>query len=83
MIVVGAGPAGLALSLALARLGVPSLLLDSRRRQATPRAARTCVLRPDTAAWLPAAPGDWAALRGAAWTRWRTRRRQQLVQDVE
>ncbi len=85
VIVVGAGPTGLALSLALARFGVPSLVLDGGDGRVTARAARSCVLRPDTAAWLPAAPADGSegGIPATSWTRWRTRRRQQLVQEVE
>ncbi|MBO8192576.1 FAD-dependent monooxygenase [Streptomyces oryzae] len=76
VIIVGAGPVGLALSLALARHAVPSLVLDSTDGNPPPRAARTCVLRPDTAAVLPALPG----LR---WRSWRTQRRTQLVDQVD
>jgi 3-(3-hydroxy-phenyl)propionate hydroxylase len=94
VIIVGAGPTGLALSLVLARFGVSSLVLDSGDGEVTVRAARTCVLRPDTAAWLPTASGSGDSATGggggsaagvpaARWARWRTRRRQQLVQDVE
>ncbi|OEU85978.1 monooxygenase [Streptomyces abyssalis] len=83
VIVVGAGPAGLALSLALAKSGVPSLVLDNGDGEVTVRAARSCVLRPDTASWLAALTAPDSAVPGARWTRWSTRRRQQLVQDVE
>ncbi|NSC24259.1 monooxygenase [Streptomyces albus subsp. chlorinus] len=75
VIVVGAGPVGLALSLALARHEVPSLVLDATDGRPQPRAARTCVLRPDTAAALPPLPG----LR---WRSWRTRRRSQTVEEI-
>ncbi|MFC4497859.1 FAD-dependent monooxygenase [Streptomyces ovatisporus] len=81
VIVVGAGPTGLALSLALSRFGVPSLVLDNGDGEVTARAARTCVLRPDTAAWLPAPPDS--PVPAARWTRWRTRRRQQTVHQRE
>lgn len=88
VIIVGAGPTGLALSLALARYGVPSLVLDSGSGEVTQRAARSCALRPDTAAWLPAAPpappsSPEPGIPTARWARWRTQRRQQVVQGVE
>jgi 3-(3-hydroxy-phenyl)propionate hydroxylase len=83
VIVVGAGPTGLALSLALAKSGVPSLVLDNGQGKVTVRAARSCVLRPDTASWLGALTAPHATVPGARWTRWSTRRRRQLVQDVE
>lgn len=83
IIVVGAGPAGLALSLALARSGVPSLVLDNSDGEVTQRGARSCVLRPDTASWLAATAAPHATVPGARWTRWSTRRRQQLVQAIE
>ncbi len=76
VIVVGAGPAGLALSLALARHSVPSVVLDATDGSTPPRAARTCVLRADTAAQLPPLPG----LR---WRSWRTQRRAQPVERVD
>lgn len=76
VIVVGAGPVGLALSLTLARYEVPSVVLDSGTGDATARAARTCVLRADTAAGLPGVPG-------ARWHGWRTRRRRQTVHHIE
>ncbi|MFG3260229.1 FAD-dependent monooxygenase [Streptomyces sp. NPDC048172] len=76
VIVVGAGPTGLALSLHLARHAVPSVVLDATDGRATRRAARTCVLRPDTAASLP-------RLTGLRWHSWRAERRAQLVERVE
>ncbi|MGH3313913.1 MAG: FAD-dependent monooxygenase [Streptomyces sp.] len=81
VIIVGAGPSGLALSLSLARYGVPSLVLDSGDGHVAPRAARSCLLRPDTAAWLQTSPEP--GIPATRWTRWRTQRRRQLVQDVE
>ncbi|MEE1940864.1 FAD-dependent monooxygenase [Streptomyces sp. TRM 70361] len=79
VIVVGAGPVGLALSLALARHGVPSVVLDAGDGEVEPRAARTCVLRPDTAAQV----AQVFALGGARWAAWRTERRRQPVRRVE
>lgn len=76
VIIVGAGPVGLALSLALARHQVPSVVLDAGDGEVEPRAARTCVLRPDTAAYT-------AALGGARWAAWRTERRRQEMRRVE
>lgn len=76
VIVVGAGPVGLALSLALARHAVPSLVLDASDGAPQPRAARTCVLRPDTAGQLPPLPG-------VRWRSWRTRRRAQTLEEVD
>ncbi|OEV04715.1 FAD-dependent monooxygenase [Streptomyces oceani] len=76
VIVIGAGPVGLALALALARYAVPSVVLDSSDGTVHRRAARTCLLRPDTAALLPRLGGS--SLRG-----WRTERRSQCVRRVE
>lgn len=76
VIVVGAGPVGLALSLALTRHGVPSVVLDAGDGEVEPRTARTCVLRPDTAAYV-------SVLGGARWAAWRAERRRQVVRRVE
>ncbi|ARF75733.1 monooxygenase [Kitasatospora albolonga] len=82
VIVVGAGPVGLTLSLALAAQGVPSVLLDEGPGTEEARLARTVVLREDTAdlvARLGAAPLEKDGLR---WSGWRSMRRKQLVRDV-
>jgi 3-(3-hydroxy-phenyl)propionate hydroxylase len=76
VIVAGAGPVGLALALALARRSVPSVVLDSGDGEVVRRAARTCVLRPQTAALLP-------PVEAARWSVWRTERRRQCVERVE
>ncbi|THA24168.1 monooxygenase [Streptomyces sp. RKND-216] len=76
VIVAGAGPVGLALALALARRSVPSVVLDSGDGEVVRRAARTCVLRPQTAALLP-------GVETARWRVWRTERRRQCVARVE
>ncbi|MGW5698860.1 FAD-dependent monooxygenase, partial [Streptomyces asiaticus] len=52
VIVAGAGPVGLTLALALARLEVPVILLDESTEVEESRLARTVVLRPDAAALL-------------------------------
>ncbi|WEH39336.1 FAD-dependent monooxygenase [Streptomyces sp. AM 2-1-1] len=82
VIVVGAGPAGLTLALALAAQGVPSVLLDEGPGKDEPRPARTVVLREDTADLvmrLGCATPDRAAL---TWSGWRSLRRHQLVREV-
>ncbi|MFR9755133.1 FAD-dependent monooxygenase [Streptomyces sp. TR06-5] len=76
VIVVGAGPVGLALALALARRDVPSVVLDAGEGDVLRRAARTCALRPDTAATLP-------LVEAARWRVWRTERRRQCLERVE
>ncbi|ANW17739.1 FAD-dependent monooxygenase [Streptomyces clavuligerus] len=83
VIVVGAGPVGLALSLALARQGVPSVLLDETSGQEEARPARTVVLRPDTAHF--AGRLGCATLRdeGSLWTAWRSLRRKQQLRRLE
>ncbi|MEW2545482.1 FAD-dependent monooxygenase [Streptomyces sp. NPDC047002] len=82
VIVVGAGPVGLTLALALAAAEVPSVVLDETGGEEDRRAARTVVLRPDTAA-LTARLGC-ATLRdeGARWEAWRLMRRRQLVRRL-
>ncbi|WP_405637537.1 FAD-dependent monooxygenase [Streptomyces sp. NBC_01178] len=82
VIVVGAGPVGLTLALALAAQGVPSVLLDEGSGTEEPRPARTVVLREDTAdlaARLGCRELDRVGLR---WAGWRSMRRKQLVRNV-
>lgn len=50
VIIVGAGPVGLTLALALARQEVPSVVLDEGPGKDEQRLARTVVLREDTVA---------------------------------
>ncbi|HET6857974.1 MAG TPA: FAD-dependent monooxygenase [Streptomyces sp.] len=86
VIVVGAGPVGLALSLALAAQGVPSVVLDEGSGKEELRTARTAVLRPDTAELVERLGGD--AVRdtvreqGAHWTGWRSMRRKQDIRHL-
>ncbi|WP_459250494.1 FAD-dependent monooxygenase [Streptomyces youssoufiensis] len=85
VIVVGAGPVGLALTLALARRDVPVILLDEgpgRPRIDEQRPARTAVLRPDTAQMLSRLGCAVATDGGARWAGWRTMRRRQTVRQV-
>lgn len=83
VIVVGAGPVGLSVALALTRLGVPCVVLDETTGQEETRLARTAVLRPDTAAFV-ARLGCAGALQsdGTHWTAWRTMRRRRLLERV-
>lgn len=83
VIVVGAGPVGLALSLALAAQGVPSVVLDESAGKDEPRAARTVVLRADTAALMERLGCTTIRDEGARWTGWRSLRRKQEVRAVE
>ncbi|MBU7600276.1 FAD-dependent monooxygenase [Streptomyces sp. P38-E01] len=80
VIIVGAGPVGLALALSLARHEVPTVVLDAGDGRITPRPARSCVLRPDTAALVQRliAPEP---LPGARWMVWRTLRRGQVLEQ--
>ncbi|RII09479.1 3-(3-hydroxy-phenyl)propionate/3-hydroxycinnamic acid hydroxylase [Streptomyces sp. YIM 130001] len=80
VIVVGAGPVGLTLALALARQGVPSVVLDEGSGKDEQRPARTAVLREDTAA-LVARLCD-VPLAGSRLTGWRSYRRKQQVRAV-
>ncbi|MFI1620810.1 FAD-dependent monooxygenase [Streptomyces lydicus] len=83
VIVVGAGPVGLSLALALARLGVPSVVLDETPGQEETRPARTAVLRPDTAAFVGRLGcADALESAGTRWTAWRIMRRRRLVERV-
>ncbi|MGW7658661.1 FAD-dependent monooxygenase, partial [Streptomyces tendae] len=81
VIVAGAGPVGLTLALALARLEVPVILLDESTEAEEGRLARTVVLRPDAAALLERL-GCRVTARTRPWTGWRTMRRRQLVRQV-
>lgn len=83
VIVVGAGPVGLSLSLALARLGVPSVVLDETTGQEDARPARTAVLHQDTAAFVGRL-GCAGTLEssGTRWTAWRTMRRRRLLERI-
>ncbi|MDT3398539.1 FAD-dependent monooxygenase [Streptomyces sp. B1866] len=81
VIVAGAGPVGLALALALARLDVRVVLLDEGPGHEEPRLARTAVLRPDTAALLGRL-GCPAADAARRWDAWRTVRGRRLIRHV-
>ncbi|MEU0300341.1 FAD-dependent monooxygenase [Streptomyces sp. NPDC006175] len=82
VIVVGAGPVGLALSLALAAQGVPSVLLDEGPGKDEPRPARTVVLREDTADLVERLGCPALHDVGLRWAGWRSVRRKQLVRAV-
>ncbi|WP_328742855.1 FAD-dependent monooxygenase [Streptomyces caniferus] len=83
VIIVGAGPVGLSLSLALARLGVPSVVLDETTGQEDTRPARTAVLRQDTAAFVSRLGcADTLETAGTHWTAWRTMRRRRLLERI-
>uniref|UniRef100_UPI0034DEE828 FAD-dependent monooxygenase n=1 Tax=Streptomyces flavofungini TaxID=68200 RepID=UPI0034DEE828 len=81
VIVVGSGPVGLALALALARHSVPTVVLDEGPGKDEQRLARTVVLREDTAAFVERLAGhSLGGLElGARWTRWRSVRRKQVM----
>ncbi|MFD7665378.1 FAD-dependent monooxygenase [Streptomyces sp. NPDC059788] len=84
VIVVGAGPVGLALSLSLARLDVPCVVLDEAPGACDPRPARTVVLRPDTTAYLNRLGcGPALETAGTRWAAWRAVRRRRLLERVE
>ncbi|MDT0266159.1 FAD-dependent monooxygenase [Streptomyces sp. DSM 44915] len=77
VIIVGAGPTGLALALALAGHDVPSVVLDGSDGPPAPRPARSLVLAPDVARWstLPGAHRE-----SATWSAWRTVHRGREVE---
>ncbi|MEV0259728.1 FAD-dependent monooxygenase [Streptomyces sp. NPDC050617] len=77
VIVVGAGPVGLALALGLARHEVPVVVLDEGTGAEERRAARTVLLRPDTVAQLTRLGCPLEG--GARWGGWRTLRRRGVV----
>ncbi|MDC2948943.1 FAD-dependent monooxygenase [Streptomyces heilongjiangensis] len=82
VIIVGAGPVGLALALALARQDVPSVVLDEGPGKDEQRLARTVVLQEDTAALLERLSGVPLTEGGYRWTGWRSMRRKQTVRQV-
>jgi 3-(3-hydroxy-phenyl)propionate hydroxylase len=82
VIVVGAGPVGLALALALAAQGVPSVVLDEGPGTDDPRPARTVVLRSDTAALVSRLGCTTLREEGTHWVAWRSMRRKQLVRRL-
>jgi len=79
VIVVGAGPVGLATALALARQEVPTVVLDDGTGL-SPEGSRSTVLRADTAAFLARIGYPRVAADSCAWSGWRTyRRRAELL----
>ncbi|MEU5436724.1 FAD-dependent monooxygenase [Streptomyces sp. NPDC020719] len=82
VIVVGAGPVGLALALSLAAQGVPSVVLDEGSGREESRPARTAVLRPDTAAFAECLGSATVRDESARWTGWRAMRRGHLQRQV-
>ncbi len=82
VIIVGAGPVGLTLALALARQEVPCVVLDEGPGKDEPRAARTVVLREDTAALMERLTGVPLDRAGAHWAGWRSVRRKQVMREV-
>ncbi|CAL9595861.1 3-(3-hydroxy-phenyl)propionate_3-hydroxycinnamic acid hydroxylase [Streptomyces sp. enrichment culture] len=82
VIIVGAGPVGLTLALALARQEVPCVVLDEGPGKDEPRAARTVVLREDTAALIERLTGVPLDEVGAQWAGWRSVRRKQVMREV-
>ncbi|MFZ4150266.1 FAD-dependent monooxygenase [Streptomyces pseudogriseolus] len=82
VIVVGAGPVGLTLALALARQDVPCVVLDEGPGKDEPRPARTVVLREDTAALMERLTGLSLDHAGFRWAGWRSVRRKQVTNEV-
>ncbi|MFG2358181.1 FAD-dependent monooxygenase [Streptomyces sp. NPDC048521] len=82
VIIVGAGPVGLTLALALARQEVPSVVLDEGPGKDEPRPARTVVLREDTAALVERLTGVALGEHGVRWAGWRLLRRKQVMSEV-
>ncbi|WP_200301609.1 FAD-dependent monooxygenase [Streptomyces adelaidensis] len=82
VIIVGAGPVGLTLALALARQEVPSVVLDEGPGKDEQRLARTVVLHDDTAALLERLSGVPLAEAGYRWAGWRSMRRKQVMRQV-
>lgn len=86
VIVAGAGPAGLALALALARRDVPVIVLDQAEVLGDAeglRRPRTTVLSPATVALLERLGYPAVRQDGATWAAWRTLRRRTEVLRVD
>ncbi|WP_189188183.1 FAD-dependent monooxygenase [Streptomyces albiflavescens] len=83
VIIVGAGPVGLALALALARQEVPSVVLDEGPGKDEQRLARTVVLREDTAALVERLTGFPLSEAGFRWAGWRSMRRKQVMREID
>ncbi|MFJ2830309.1 FAD-dependent monooxygenase [Streptomyces sp. NPDC087263] len=82
VIIVGAGPVGLTLALALARQEVPSVVLDEGPGKEEQRPARTVVLREDTAALVERLTGSPLSETGLRWAGWRSMRRKQVMGEI-
>ncbi|MDT0440586.1 MULTISPECIES: FAD-dependent monooxygenase [Streptomyces] len=82
VIIVGAGPVGLTLALALARQEVPSVVLDESTGTDEPRPARTVVLREDTADLMERLTGVPLDEEGTRWAGWRSLRRKQVMREI-
>ncbi|MFH8260420.1 FAD-dependent monooxygenase [Streptomyces roseolus] len=82
VIIVGAGPVGLALSLALAAQGVPSVVLDETSGKEEPRPARTVVLRADMAALVERLGCATVRDEGLRWVGWRGVQRRRPTREV-
>ncbi|MFI7502620.1 FAD-dependent monooxygenase [Streptomyces sp. NPDC049687] len=82
VIIVGAGPVGLTLALALARQEVPSVVLDEGPGKDEPRLARTVVLREDTAALMERLTGVPLDKAGIRWAGFRAMRRRQVTREI-
>lgn len=81
VIIVGAGPVGLTLALALARQEVPSVVLDEGPGKDEQRLARTVVLREDTVALVERLTG-LPSTTPACWAGWRSMRRRQVMREI-
>ncbi|WP_345656124.1 FAD-dependent monooxygenase [Streptomyces siamensis] len=82
VIIVGAGPVGLALALALARQEVPCVVLDEGPGKDEQRLARTVVLREDTVALVERLTGLPLSELGFRWAGWRSLRRKQVTREI-
>ncbi|CAL9422956.1 3-(3-hydroxy-phenyl)propionate_3-hydroxycinnamic acid hydroxylase [Streptomyces sp. enrichment culture] len=82
VIIVGAGPVGLTLALALARQEVPCVVLDEGPGKDEPRPARTVVLPEDTVALLERLTGVPLGRAGFRWAGWRSMRRRQVTREI-